>query len=375
MIVYLLRIAASLVRVAAAVALVWICWQDKPAIDARDAFEMLPPYDAAYEAGELFKQNRFTEALVLVDEGLAQDPANNRLLIMTQGLELERKGWMREIALGGRGAITGRGTDAASLAGAVIADLFVFGDIRDLVIETGTWLKGGDADEMIVALSAGGVVLTLSPELDVGAAVLKTARKMGVLTDAMARSVADVARRAYRTRKTDELKQISSDVSTLVARARPAGAVSILKHADDPATLSRLVRFTETPDGLHAMLVDPKTTMRWLNSGWSHAEGWVLKAAAKGRGGLEYLSKNSSMMFRVHPLIGLAKGLYKGNIPALLLDLGMRYSLVILGLAWGWLLYEGLLLLTRVLGLRVPGSAAPKPPAPKPSPPEPAPAG
>src|SRR5687767_14878171 len=114
MILYLSRILASLVRVAAAGALVWICWQDQPAIQARDDFEALAPFDYAYEAGELFRQNRFTEALLLVDEGLARDPANNRLLVMKQGLELERKDWMRQIALGGRGAITGRGTDAAS---------------------------------------------------------------------------------------------------------------------------------------------------------------------------------------------------------------------------------------------------------------------
>jgi hypothetical protein len=371
MIVYLLRIIASLVRVAAAAALVWICWQDRPAIQVRDDFDALAPFDYAYEAGELFKQNRFTEALLLVDEGLARDPANNRLLIMKQGLELERKDWMRQIALGGRGAVTGRGTETASLTGAIVADLFVFGDIRDLVIETGTWLKGGDADEMIVALSAGGVLLTLAPEVDLGAAVLKTARKMGAVTDAMARAVGDAARKAYRTRKIDPLKEITSDVSTLAARARPAGAVFILKHVDDPAMLRRVTKFSETPDGLHALLIDPKTTLRWLNSGWTHAEFWLLKAASKGKVGLEYLAKNSSLMFRAHPLLGLAKGVYKGNLPALLLDLGLRYSLLLLGFAWGWLLYEGLLLASRVFGIgfkRKPAPpAGPAPPAPEPA--------
>jgi len=351
MIVYLLRIVASLVRAGAAVALVWICWQDRPAMQARDDFDALPPFDYAYEAGELFKKNRFTEALLLVDEGLARDPANNRLLVMKQGLELERKDWMRQIALGGRGAVTGRGTQTAELTGAIVADLFVFGDIRDLVIETGTWLKGGDADEMIVALSAGGVILTLAPEVDLGAAVLKTGRKMGALSDSMARAVAQAARKAYRTRNTAPLKEITDDVTTLANRARPAGAVSILKHVDDPALLRRVAKFSESPDGLHALLIDPKTTLRWLSSGWTHAEFWLLKAASKGKPGLEYLARNSSVMFRAHPLVGLLKGLYKGNLPALLLDLGHRFSLPLLGFAWGWLLYELMLLGARVLGL------------------------
>jgi hypothetical protein len=364
MVVYLLRIVSSLLRVGAAAALVWICWQDCPAIQARDDFEALPPFDPAYEAGELFKQNRFTEALLLVDEGLAKDPTNNRLLIMKQGLELERKDWMRQMALGGRGAVTGRGTQTAELTGAIIADLFVFGDIRDLVIETGTWLKGGDADDMIVALSAGGILLTVAPEVDLGAAVLKTGRKMGALSDALAKTVADAARAALRAKKIDPIKQITDDVAVLATRARPPGAVKILRYVDDPATLRRVAKFSETPDGLHALMVDPKTTLRWLNSGWSHAEFWVLKAAGKGRAGLEYLSKNSSMMFRAHPLVGLVKGFYKGNVPALLLDLGHRFSLHILGFACGWLAYESLLLLARVLGVgsRKP-AAAPPPPA------------
>ncbi|MGH8482658.1 MAG: hypothetical protein ACRES8_09365 [Nevskiaceae bacterium] len=367
MIAYLLRVLASVVRVSAAAALVWICWQDRPAIEARDGFEALPPFDHAYEAGELFKQNRFTEALLLVDAGLAQDPTNNRLRVMKQGLELERKDWMRQIALGGRGAVTGRGTESAELAGAVIADLFVFGDIRDLVIETGTWLKGGDADDMIVALSVGGILLTVSPSVDLGAAVLKTARKMGALSDAMAKTVAEAARKAYRTKKVNPIKEITDDVSALATRAQPAGAVRILKHVDDPATLRRVVKFSETPEGLYALMLDPKTTLRWLRSGWTHADFWLLKAAARGRAGLDYLAKNSSVMFRAHPLLGLVKGVYKGNVPALLLDLGHRYSLLILGFAWGWLLYEGALLLGRLSGL---GSRR----APREPPPEAAPA-
>ena len=114
-------------------------------------------------------------------------------------------------------------------------------------------------------------------------------------------------------------------------------------------------------------------TAAWLivQAGWSHAEEWVLKAAAKGKPGLEYLAKNSSLMFRAHPLVGLLKGLYKGNVPALLLDLGLRLSLPLLGFAWGWLCYELMLLGARVLGLgqkKKPVAPAAPPPA------EPAPA-
>ena len=343
-------VLASLARLGAAAWLAWTCAQDWPAIRARDGFDALPPYDAATEADALFRENRLTEALVLVDDALARDPQNARLLVMKQGLETERRSWMRQLASGGGGALTGTGNDTASLTGAVVADLFVFGDVRDLVVQGGHWLRGEQTDELIVALSAGGILLTVSPEIDFGAALLKLARRMGALSDAFAHAFAKAARRAVHERRADAISDITHDVSTLAERARPAGTVSILKYVDDPAALKRAVEFSAQPEGLRALLLDPKTTMRWLNSGWPRAQEWLVKAAGKGRAGLDYLAHNSSLMFRAHPLIGLVKGLYKGNVPDLLVGLVQRGSLPLLGLAVGWAAFEALLLLARLFG-------------------------
>lgn len=361
----LIGVLGSVLRIAAAAALVWVCWQDWPSVQARDAFENLPEYDAAVEASELLRQNRLTEALLLVDTELAEDPANTRLLVIKQGLEAERKNWMRQLAAGGRGALTGRGDDMASLGGAIVADLFVFGDVRDIVIQSGNWLRGEETDPLLVALSAGGILLTVAPAVDLGAALLKTARRMGALTDSFASAVADVARRAVRKRKTDEIGAITTDVATLAHRARPAGAVAILKHVDDPATLRIATAFSQHPAGLRALILDPATTLRWLKSGWPHAETWLLRASRKGRAGLAYLARNSSVMFKPHPLLGLVKGFYKGNIPDALVQIALRYSLLILGLAGGWLAYEIALLFGRLTasGSRTPGL----PPAPGPA--------
>jgi hypothetical protein len=358
-------IVGSVMRLGAALWLVWVCLQDLPAQQARDGFEALPPYDAAAEAGDLFKQDRIAEALVLVDDALAKDPANNRLLVMKQGLEIERKSWMRQIAAGGRGALTGRGTDTASAAGAIVADLFVFGDVRDLVVQSGHWLRGEETDEVIVALSAGGILLTVSPELDLGSAVIKLARRMGALSDAFARAIAEAARRAVKERSADAVAGITQDVAKLSERARPAGAIAIVKHVDDPATLRLVTQFSERPEGLRALLLDPATTVRWLKSGWPHAGEWLLKAAAKGRPGLDYLARNSSLMFKAHPLLGLVKGLWKGNIPDFLLALGREYAMVVLGFAAGWAAFESLLVMARLLGFGLSfGRKGPREPVP-----------
>ena len=357
----LVAIAASFLRLAAACALVWVCWQDWPRLEALQKFDDLPPYDVAAEANELFKQNRLTDAEVLIDEALAQKPDDDRLKVIRQGIENERRSWARQLSMGARGAITGRGDTVEGLTGAVVADLFVFGDVRDLVIQSGHWLKGEDTDEMIVALSAGGILLTVAPTVDLGAALLKFARRMGAISDAFAHAVAQAARRAVKERKADAVAEMTQDVTTLAQRARPAGAVSIIKHIDDPKLLHLAAQFSKSPEGLRALLVDPETTLRWLGSGWPHAQEWLLKASTKGRAGLTYLAANSSVMFQFHPLIGMLKGLYKGNIPDLLQQLGYEYSMVALGLAVGWAVFELVLLLGRA-AWPSPGISRPPPP-------------
>ena len=198
------------------------------------------------------------------------------------------------------------------------------------------------------------------PRMGRETALLKFARRMGALTDSFARGVAELARQAVKKRSADAVAVVTGDIATLSKRATPSGAISILKHVDDPATLRLVTRFSEQPEGLRALLLDPETTLRWLNSGWVHAETWLLRAAGQGRPGLDYLARNSSLMFRAHPLLGLVKGLYKGNIPDLALTLAREWAQAILGFAAAWAAFELLLLLSRIVRL-VPSDPRPEP--------------
>ncbi|HUS24493.1 MAG TPA: hypothetical protein VM369_06055, partial [Candidatus Binatia bacterium] len=70
----------------------------------------------------------------------------------------------------------------------------------------------------------------------------------------------------------------------------------------------------------------------------------LVAAGRKGRAGIELVARESAVLLRAHPLLGLAKGIYKGNVPALIGAALQRWSLPLLGLAAGWLLYEACLL-------------------------------
>ena len=345
-------VLASVVRVGVAAALLSLCWQDVPTIQARAEFEALPDFDYWKQAAQLLDQERFSEALLVVDAGEEAVPAQKaQLEELRKRIEVERGQWMYKFQQFGQGALRGTGQSAEALGGAVVADLFVFGDVRDLVIQAGRKLRGEETDEVLVLLSAGGILLTVSPELDLGSALLKFARRMGVMTDEFAKGLTKTLKRALQSGSADEVAQVTNDVVALEKKARPAGTMTILRTIEDPGELRLAAQFAQKPGGTFALWFGGRQSITWLKSGAEDAEGWLLKASRRGRAGMDFLAQRAGLMFAAHPLLGLVKGLWKGNIPALLQQLFRAYSHVLIGLAGGWLAYEGLLLLARIASL------------------------
>ena len=361
-----LAILASLLRLSAAAGLAWLCAQDLPSIEARGGFDTLPAFDYWKEADTLLNQERFSEALLVTETGLANAPPEQvkPLLEMKKTIGMEQGRWLFHLQQIGRGAITGNGASVEALGGAVVADFFVFGDVRDLVIQAGHKLKGEETDPVIVGLSAGGILTTADPPADLGLALLKFARRMGGLTQSFAKALVDAIQHAVATRKADEVVSIADDLAALSKRSHPAPALAILKNIDDPAELAATRHFSERDGGVFALWLGQKEVLRWIKVSAGN-EDLMLKAARHGREGFAYLARNSTLMFRANPLLGMVKGFYKDNIPPLLLEHGRRYSEVVLGFALGWLGFEALLLLGRALGGSR-GSRGPTPPPPEP---------
>lgn len=369
---HLLTIPFSLLRIALAALLVWTCVQALPAWDARAAFDALPDYDYLVEAERLRVAEQYSEALLVVDAGMSAetDPvAQTRLEQTRAGIVAERDDFMRRLGDVGQGALTGTGDSVEALAGAVTADLFVFGDVRDLVIQSGKSLRGEDADELIVALSAAGIALTFAPEIDFGTAVLKFARRAGALTEAFARRLARLARDAVSERDIRPLADVAGDVATLGRQARPAAAITILKHIDDPETLRAAAKISTKQGGSFALWVGERPALELARQGVD-GEALLLRAARKGRAGVDYAASHLRLLTRAHPLLGLIKSFYKGSLPALFGDWLMQQAPAVLGLLAGWLLFECWLFARRV-GLAVRGTRDESPveeqvPPPKP---------
>jgi hypothetical protein len=183
------------------------------------------------------------------------------------------------------GLVTGQADDIASLSGTVTGDLFVFGDVRDILREGKHLVMGETTDRLLLSLAAAGLAVTAATYISVGSAgplragfsLVKDARKVDRLGEGLAawagRSASEVVdmpaleqavasssllhpgttagaiRAAFRTEKAGALVRLAKDVGRVTEKAGTRGAMDTLKLAEDPKDVSRAARLAEAEGG------------------------------------------------------------------------------------------------------------------------------
>ncbi len=164
--------------------------------------------------------------------------------------------------------ITGHADSAAGLAGAVVSDLTVVGDVRDIISEGGKAAMGDDYSQFLltlaaIGLAAEGVTLATggsSLVVKVAVSVLKVAKRTGNLTASFTSRMVRLARAASRSADTPiattgsvtvRSRRIADDIPQAVARAElrsTLGAVNTMARNAGPAEAVRLMRYVNTTD-------------------------------------------------------------------------------------------------------------------------------
>jgi hypothetical protein len=183
------------------------------------------------------------------------------------------------------GLVTGSADDVASLSGTVAGDLFVFGDIRDVLREGTRFALGEETDHLVLGLAAAGLAVTAATYVSVGGVgpvragltVVKDARKVGRLGEGLAewagRSARELVdkpaleqavasssvlrpadsvsaiRAAFRAEKAGALVRLAKDVGRITEKAGARGALDSLKIAEGPKDVARAVRLAEAKGG------------------------------------------------------------------------------------------------------------------------------
>jgi hypothetical protein len=183
------------------------------------------------------------------------------------------------------GLVTGNADDVGSLSGTVAGDLFVFGDIRDVVREGKHLAMGEDTDKLVLGLATAGLAVTAATYVSIGGVapvragltLVKDARKVGRLgeglTEWAGRSARDLVdtpmlqeavasgsvmrpgqtmsaiRAALHAEKAGALVRLAKDVGRVSEKAGARGALDTLRIAEGPKDVARAARLAESKGG------------------------------------------------------------------------------------------------------------------------------
>jgi hypothetical protein len=324
----------NVLRLGLAGGLLWILVADNPSRLARVQFESLPKMDYVAEVRSLRGQNRFAEALMIAETGLGELSGAERDALLREQSEVrsEQESVLRRGKELLRGALVGEGDTLEALIGAIAADMLVVGDVRDLFIQGGRLAVDGESDELILALSAVGVLTTVLPEVDWIAAFLKVAKKAGALSRRMVESLVRIIRRATDTRDYAELGRVFGFFKVLIDKSTPAGALRLLRHIDDPKDIEVVAGFLKRqPAGGFVLHVAGKEGVEIVKTSVRETENVLVMAARKGDRGMAWLRSGGHRLLRPHPIIGLLKGLQKGNVQQAITRVAAEYD------PYGWM--------------------------------------
>src|SRR6201995_1599613 len=183
------------------------------------------------------------------------------------------------------GLVTGAADDVASLSGTIDGDLFVFGDIRDVVRVSKHLVMGEETDRLILGLATAGLAVTAAAYVAAGGAapvraglsLVKDARKVGRIGERLAewagrsaREVVDMpvfqgavgsssgqgpgqsvsaTSAAFRAEKAGALVRLAKDVGRITEKAGTRGALDTLKISEGPKDVARAARLAESKGG------------------------------------------------------------------------------------------------------------------------------
>ncbi len=196
----------------------------------------------------------------------------------------------RALCLGtqaGAGFITGDCASAAHIGGAVLSDFLVYGDLRDITLQSYNYATGADVDEFILIISAVGLAATAGTYLSAGLAaparsavsLVKLAKRSGRLTAKFAGHLTGSlkrvlpAERVVTVYKSTRFVDLPEALAKNVDKAEMAklGAVfddlAAIGKGTDNLTAIRLLKHVETPADLARMKtvakVGGRQTLAW----------------------------------------------------------------------------------------------------------------
>lgn len=212
--------------------------------------EKLQQIDPIPHIEELVAQQRYAEANEYLDFFMTQDYVKNdpaATALATQ-IQAEREKYSYRLRKLADGVLTGQSDETEGQIAGIISDFLIIGDVRDLTSESWNWWKNEPVDEVIMALSAIGVVATASTIATAGGSAvtkpvlsfLKMVRKIGQIPSWLQKMLLASAETAKKTRDLSAIKELFSAIFHSVKASGGLGTVKLLNAVDDAQDFKRV---------------------------------------------------------------------------------------------------------------------------------------
>ena len=349
-------------RLSVALFITFVLAMDAPARLARLQVGALPGFDYAAEVNARRVQGRYGEAEMVANAGRNDPDAAHAHDSLRLALRTPARARQFHPPPQGRrqGRAHRRGDTLESILGRCRVRFLPCRRPPRHRHRRGKQLLDGESDEIILLLSVAGVFTTLAPEIDWAPSIFKVARRTGAMSDRLAQWL----RTSVRAGRSDDVARACGDVATISRAAGPGAAVRLVALADTPDDLARLARFTaNNPTGAFALRTTGREGFDVIKAAGETGEKLVLKLARKGPAARAVLASPAGRaLLRPHPLLGIAKALWKGNAEQLILRALDRIdpnAWWALPLAAAWAVVEFALLVARLGPRKTPQTANP----------------
>lgn len=317
------------------------------------SFMALSRVDPLPETRTMLAQERYAEAgeylSFFMDYGyMSQNPEAQHL---HKEISTQRSEWTYQLGKLREGLLSGSSDETIGQAASVAADFFVIGDIRDLAKQGVNLARGEEVDQVLVALSALGVIATaaqvasgagtvasagaVAPAV-AGASVakgglvaLKTARRLGSLPAWLSKKIVTEVKVAQQSKSLAALSGLLTDVNTL---AKTRGGFKLMGQAKNAGELRSMAKFADAFGAQSAAMY--RVGGMWAVDVAQRSEKLgketIKYATTFGLDGLKLLDKVGAIKFTKIASRG-SKMAYKGDITQLLIKRLMMLP--------AWLLY------------------------------------
>ena len=207
-----------------------------------DVLDSLPDHDFCAEARHLAARGEYAEAKALCEDIASCGLPGKKAAAILRGICDDR---MNSFGFRARRTVTAFVTgdpknSVEEAASAMLSDMLMYGDIRDLALQGYYKATGQETDPLIAALAAAGLATEFVDAADWAPALLKALRRTAAISDKLAAALLRTARRSGRMAAA--LRRIGSEITDLFRRSGFVRTKNILRTLDTAEDVSRDVK-------------------------------------------------------------------------------------------------------------------------------------